>query len=91
VKRPKVDLKGKRHRGSGERAQFPHKTTLAELLVFIDAAADEKEFNRIIGGLSPGTRAILYSALQHTQPARDSAEHPRNRSYALHILREFLL
>jgi hypothetical protein len=91
VKRPRVDLKGKRQRGSGERAQIPHKRTLAELLVFIDAAANEKEVNRIIDGLSPGTRAILYSALQYTQPPRDSAEQPRNRSYALHIFREFLL
>ena len=35
---------------------------------------------------------MLYSALLYTRPAPGSAEQqPTNRSYALHILREFLL
>jgi hypothetical protein len=91
VKRPRVKLKGKRQRGSGDSAQ----TTLVELLALIDAAADDKEINDIIGRLSPGKRAILYSALQYTEqpsPAPGSAKPLNgNRSYALHILREFLL
>jgi hypothetical protein len=91
VKRSRGDPKGKRQRGSSEPAQTPRKTTLAELLDCVDAAADEKDVSRIIDGLSPGTRAILYSALQYTQPPQDSADQPSNRSYALHILREFLL
>jgi hypothetical protein len=87
VKRPKGKLKGKRSKGRGE----PAKLTLAELLGVIDAAADEKAVDAILSRLSPGTRAILYSALLYTQPASDSVEQPRNRSYALQILREFLM
>src|SRR5690242_6117322 len=45
VKNPR----GKRQRGSGERAQ----TTLAKLLALIDAAADENQVNRIIGTYPP--------------------------------------
>ena len=91
MKHPRGKLKGKSQRGSGERAQ----TTLVQLLALIDAAADGTEINSIIDGLSPGKRAILYSALQYTAPslpAPGSAEQPKgNRSYALHILRDFLL
>jgi hypothetical protein len=87
VKRPGSKLKGKSTKLSGE----PAKLTLAELLVVIDAAAGEKEVDIILDRLSPGTRAILYSALLYTRPEPDSAEQPSNRSHALHILREFLL
>jgi hypothetical protein len=86
---------GKMSKGSGERARSPHTTTLAELLALIDAAADDKQINDILSHLSSGTRAILYSALRYTEaslPAPSSAEkQPRNRSYALQFLREFLL
>jgi hypothetical protein len=91
VKHPRVKLKRKRQRESGERAE----TTLVELLALVDALADDREINSIIVRLSPGKRAILYSALQHTAPslpAPGSAEQPKeNRLYALHILRQFLL
>jgi hypothetical protein len=64
---------------------------LAQLLAVIDAAVDDDEINVIIGRLSAGTRALLYSALLYTQPAPDVAEQWKSRSFALHILREFLL
>ena len=90
VKRPRVQPQGKGQRG--ERAELPQKATLAGLLILIDAAVDDDETNRIIGELSIGARAMLYSALLYTRPAPGSAEQqPTNRSYALHILREFLL
>jgi hypothetical protein len=61
----------------------------------IDAAADDKEINRILGELSSGKQAILYSALHYTEPSLHSPgsaeQQPRNRSYALQMLREFLL
>lgn len=90
MKHPRGKLKGKRQGGRGERAQ----TTLVELLAVIDAAADNKEIGGIIDGLSPGKRAILYSALQYTAPslpAPGSAEQPKGRLYALDILRQILL
>ena len=84
-------LKHPKQKGSGERPQ----TTLVELLALIDAAADDGEINGIVFRLSPGKQAILYSALQYTTsslPAPYSDEQqPRNRSYALHILRDFVL
>ena len=86
LKHPKVKQKG-----SCERPQ----TTLVELIALIDAAADDEGIKGIVVRLSPGKQAILYSALQYTAPplpAADSGEQqPRNRSYALHILRDFLL
>ena len=95
MKHPRIKLKGKRQKESGERAHSPHKTTLAGLLAVIDAAADDKEISGIIDGLSLGKRAMLYSALQYTEPhlpEPGSAEQPKaNRLCALHILRHFLL
>ena len=74
-------------RGSRDQAQ----TTLAKLLKVIDAAADENQVNRIpLANASPGTRAILYSALLYTELAPISGEQS-NRTCALQILREFVL
>jgi hypothetical protein len=60
----------------------------------IDAAADDEEIDGIVGGLSSGKQAMLYSALHYTEsrlhePA--SAEQQKgNRLRALRILRELL-
>jgi hypothetical protein len=93
VRHPRGKLTGKRP--GGERAQSSDTTTLAELIALIDAAADDKEINRILGELSSGKQAILYSALHYTEPSLHSPgsaeQQPRNRSYALQMLREFLL
>jgi hypothetical protein len=94
MKHPRVKLKGKRQKRNGERAHSPPKTTLADLLAVIDAAADDKEISGIIDGLSLGKRAMLYSALQYTEPhlPAPGAEQPKgNRLRALYILRELLL
>jgi len=91
VKNPRDKLRGKRQRRSGERAH----TTLADLLAVIDAATDDEEIDGIVGGLSSGKQAMLYSALHYTEsrlhePA--SAEQRKgNRLRALRILRELLL
>jgi hypothetical protein len=93
VKHPRGKLKGKRQ--SGERARSPHTTTLAKLLAFIDAAADDNEINDIIDSLSPGKQAMLFSALQYTEPqlpAPGTGQQTKgNRLRSLHILRELLL
>jgi 5,10-methylene-tetrahydrofolate dehydrogenase/methenyl tetrahydrofolate cyclohydrolase len=94
MKHPRVKLKGKRQKESGERAHLPPKTTLADLLAAIDTAADDKEISGIIDGLSLGKRAMLYSALQYTEPhlPTPGTEQPKgNRLRALYILRELLL
>jgi hypothetical protein len=78
---------------SNERAQST--TTLAQLIASIDRAINEEKIDSILSHLSFGKQAILYSALQFMAPqllTPGSAERrARNRSRALHILREILL
>ena len=91
MKQPGIKPKRKKQKGSAPSHQ---KTTLADLLALIDAAADDEEISAIIDGLSPGKRGFLYSALLYTVPSLPApgAEQPTgNRLHALHILRELLL